>query len=341
MDQETREVAVASPTETNGSPIFSWSYWQEGSTDTSRSDIARNFLLALAAFIGLGFGIWRAVTAHRQAKASLSLAKTASEQARIAGQGQITDRFSTAVEHLGSEQLPVRLGGVYALWRLVQEPLVRDLTSMIDILCAFVRHPPHKLAAPADKLRPDVQSILNLIGDKEAEYRDHLPPRYFLDLSSAELRSADLRDANLFGANLSEAVLSGADLRKANLTEANLSGAKLSEASLGGATLRSANFGGADLSGANLRGADLSGVILSWADLSDANLFGATLREANLSEAILSGADLSGADLSGADLSTANNLTQPQLDSACTRKGEEPPKLPEGLKPPTNICGEE
>ena len=75
--EETRGEAVASPPEANGPPIFSWEYWQEGSTGTSRSDIARNFLLALAAFIGLGFGIWRAWTAHRQAQASQQQARVA------------------------------------------------------------------------------------------------------------------------------------------------------------------------------------------------------------------------------------------------------------------------
>ena len=91
--------------------VFSWAYWQEGDTSTSRSEVFRNVGLFFVAVIALGFGIWRAWTAHRQAEASQRQAEAANEQARIAQQGQITERFSTAVEHLGSEQLPVRLGG--------------------------------------------------------------------------------------------------------------------------------------------------------------------------------------------------------------------------------------
>ncbi|MCH9000692.1 MAG: hypothetical protein IID48_20845, partial [Proteobacteria bacterium] len=171
--------------------VLSWAYWQEGGT-ASRSEVVRNLGLLAAGAIGLGFGIWRAYTAYRQTQASQRQAEAANEQARIAEQGHITDRFSTAVEHLGSEQLPVRLGGIYALWRLIEDSPIRDVTSVIDILCAFVRHPPHEPTQGPDpgasedeqvspekaekagsktEIRPDVQTVLDQIGTKKAFYR--------------------------------------------------------------------------------------------------------------------------------------------------------------------------
>jgi hypothetical protein len=80
-------------------------------------------------------------------------------------------------------------------------------------------------------------------------------------------------------------------------------------------------------------------------DLSEADLNGADLEEAKLSGANLDGADLRGAFLSGAILSEAElsgveNLTQAMLDEACIYEGKPPQNLPEGLKPPTNICPE-
>ncbi len=282
-------------------PFFSWAYWQEeGGTSTSRSEVARNFLLALAAFIGLGFGIWRAYTAYRQTQASQrqavaanEQARAANEQARIAEQGHITDRFSTAVEHLGSEQLPVRLGGIYALWRLAKDSPERDVISVIDILCAFVRHPPHETgqgpdpgasedgqaaaekAGSATEIRPDVQTVLNLIGPENADYRALLPAGYRLDLTGANLANADLT--------------------------------------------------GADLAGADLGGANLTGVFLSDANLTDAFLF-----DADLTDAVLSDANLGGAELSAANLTGAKNLTQEQLQGI-RYNPDHPPKLPPGL----------
>ena len=111
---------------------------------------------------------------------------------------------------------------------------------------------------------------------------------------------------------------------------------------------------GMDLSGLPLPGVNLSRAILSDANLNEANLAGANLSRANLSganlyRAILSGANLSGADLRWADIGkttiTRSNinetsLTQGHLDSACIDKGDPPINLPDGLSPPTKICGE-
>jgi hypothetical protein len=36
---------------------------------------------------------------------------------RLTQQGQITDRYTKAIEQLGAEKLEVRLGGIYALGR--------------------------------------------------------------------------------------------------------------------------------------------------------------------------------------------------------------------------------
>ena len=89
------------------------------------SEITSKFGLLFAGVFGLAFAAWRARTADEQAK-------TAKKQAGIAEEGQFTDRFSAAVEHLGSEQLPVRLGGIYALWRLAKASPESDVVSIFD-----------------------------------------------------------------------------------------------------------------------------------------------------------------------------------------------------------------
>jgi hypothetical protein len=280
----------------------SWAYWQLGGDGTSRSEVFRNLGLLAVAIIGLLVGTWRAITAfiqaraaYRQATAATNQAEAAIEQARIAEQGLFTDRFSAAVEQLGSTQLPVRLGGIYALWRLAGDSPERDVVSVIDILCAFVRNPPH---AHADSMRPDVQAILNLIFAKKARYRDHLPPGYLLDLTHANLTNAALTGANL----------TGADLAYANLAQSSLWGANLTHV--------------------KLTNANLCHVFLADANLRDANL-----RDANLRDADLTDACLTDADLRGAGLEEAVNLTQSQIDSAYFIPAS-PPKIPPGLKLP-------
>ncbi|MGI5353858.1 hypothetical protein ACQI4E_00855 [Streptomyces sp. CA-252508] len=43
----------------------------------------------------------------------------ASKELRIAEQGQITSRFNAAIENLESKTLDVRLGGIYAMQRIM------------------------------------------------------------------------------------------------------------------------------------------------------------------------------------------------------------------------------
>ncbi len=65
--------------------VFSWAYWQEGDTSTSRSEVFRNVGLFFVAVIALGFGIWRAWTAHRQAEASRRQAEAANASMGFGG----------------------------------------------------------------------------------------------------------------------------------------------------------------------------------------------------------------------------------------------------------------
>jgi uncharacterized protein YjbI with pentapeptide repeats len=323
--------------------ILSLAYWQEGGASTSRSEVLRNLGFLAAGVIALAVGSWRAYTAYRQTQASQrqaeaanEQARAANEQARIAQQGHITDRFSRAVEHLGSEELPVRLGGIYALWRLIKDSPERDVISVIDILCAFVRDPPH-VANATNTLSPDVQTVLNLIGNENANYRALLPAEYRLDLTGANLRHAHLTEADLHGAKLTGAKLAHADLAGANLAGANLAGANLAHANLPMADLTRVDLWGANLTVAHLYGANLTGDNLRDANLTDADLLSANLTGANLRGANLKGAILEDANLTGADLSDTN-VAQEQLDLACISKGGKPPNLPEGLKPPQKEC---
>jgi len=208
-------------------------------------------------FLLLGLYLtWRRVTATEQ-------------QVTIAGEGQITERFTRAIEHLGSEKLEVRLGGIYALERIARDSQ-RDHWPIMEVLTAFVRE---RSPAPEatgiegeEKLKSvatDIEAILTVIGRRRVEFERSAGQR--LDLGGTNLSWADLRDASL-----SEASLIIANLSEANLSEADLSGARLCEADLSEAELYEADLSGADLSGADLSGADLSRANLSGANLSEA-----------------------------------------------------------------------
>ncbi|MBB5085252.1 pentapeptide repeat-containing protein [Nonomuraea endophytica] len=174
-------------------------------------------------------------------------------------QGQLTDRYTKAIEQLGSSTLQVRLGGIYALGRLAEDS-ERDTEAIYDILAAFVRdHASGSLRSMSSSDRPatDVQAVLTIIARRplpnETIFRGLDGSEYFsedsaqvIDLGGTRLRGAELR-------------LSSGD--SANLIKVNLAGADLSGADMAGAHLRGADLSAANLAGADLSGADLRGVI--------------------------------------------------------------------------------
>src|SRR4051794_3357725 len=53
-------------------------------------------------------------------------------------EGQITERFTRAIDQLGSEKDEVRLGGIYALERIAKDS-DNDRETIFDVLAAFIR----------------------------------------------------------------------------------------------------------------------------------------------------------------------------------------------------------
>lgn len=256
---------------------------------------------------------------------------------RVGEQGQITERFTRAVDQLGSDDVTIRLGGIYALERIARDSR-RDAEPVMEVLTAYVRNQtplvPIVAASPAAtptgaRAGPavDVQAVLSVISRRTTvEGETHC-----LDLSSTNLAGADLAGANLTNLCLRGADLSGANLAAANLTGSDLILADLHDANLDGARLNSVTLSKANLARANLHRADLTGARLDSANLGSAQLEETTLHNtvlirADLSRALLFRADLDGAEMAdailmgtvlfGAQLGGAHSLTQEQIDSA-------------------------
>lgn len=229
-------------------------------------------------------------------------------------QGQVTDRYTKAIEQLGSDRPEVRMGGIYALERLmVDSERIQDRRTITEVLCSYIRsHAQDKppVGSNNKRLAVDVESALLVLGraDFPSGTRINLVNSDFhgKSLGTKRLPAADLTAANLSNVVLNNSNLSGAILSIANLSGATLYTTDLSNANLYGANLHDAYLGDANLSGASLTNTYGRGVQRFGANFSGADLSGADLRNADLRSADLRGADLTAANLSGSNLSGAN-----------------------------------
>lgn len=248
----------------------------------------------------------------------------------VSEQGQITDRFSKAVEQLGSEKLAVRLGGIYALERIARDSTI-DHWTVMEVLSAFVRNytptilPERTLVsvlneseiAKGDPAPIDILAAFTVIGrrihtqDLESQSvflaktylaGTDLPDASFVkgNLSGADLSNSKLQGANFSFGNLEETLFGESLLHNTDFTSANLVNASFRNVDLTSADFSNSNLQGADLQGANLEKANLANAILQNANMEGASLKGINLQQVNLSNLNLKGADLTGANFDGA-----------------------------------------
>ncbi|AKB50898.1 Pentapeptide repeat family protein [Methanosarcina barkeri str. Wiesmoor] len=216
-------------------------------------------------------------------------------------EGQITERFTRAVDQLGNENMEIRLGGIYALERISKES-EKDYWPIMEILTAYVRKNSSveviENVETQTMASSDIQAVLTVIGRRKYSFQSGEP-------SYLDLHGTYLEGVNLNGVNLERANFTGVNLNRANLERANFKYAKLDGANLEGASLSYANLENANLIKTNLIFAQLYGANLKLANLSSAYLIYANLRKTNLEWAFLKCAYFSKAILEGACLEKA------------------------------------
>jgi uncharacterized protein YjbI with pentapeptide repeats len=269
-------------------------------------------------------GLLLFVTAYvslQNLKATQENVSIAQRNLLVSEEKQVTERFTQAINQLGSDKIEIRFGGIYALERIARDS-PKDHWTIMEVLTSFIQENSPLLGAeqerelrsinigrseniekPLLKVTKDVQAALSVIGRRESQ---NDPTSKRLDLNGVFLRGANLCGANLDSANLRQTNLSGANLSEANLRGAELCGVNLTEACLDEANLTEARLRSANLSKTSFRGADLSGANLRDTNLSDADLHDATLSDTNIRDA----------DIAGAFLESSKELTLEQIKTA-------------------------
>ena len=251
-----------------------------------------------------GFTLWRTHLTQRQID--------------LTSQNSRYDRYQRGIEMLGSPELFVRVGGIYALRTLMKEDPEELHIPAVELLGAFLRNPVDAdTVTRGSRVRQDIQTALDVIvGRKEKEVTLEKARGFRLDLRSANLQYADLPGVDFSEANLEGTILSGT-----NMDGANLSKAVLHEADLSFANCRKSNFRNASLVRANLHhvsvdDSDFSETRIDWVDCTEGSFYKTTFANARIQNCKFNGALLHKAELTRTFLSFGNMLTQQQLDNA-------------------------
>jgi hypothetical protein len=238
----------------------------------------------ILAIIGIYMAHRRIKALEQQVLVGQEQLEVAQNQLQVAREGQITERFTRAIDQLGSKEMAISLGGIYALERIANDS-DKDYWPIMETLTAYVRgNAPWREPTPetpeaaagaeaagekkttptqtVPKLAADIQAVLTVLGRRKYRYARQEEP-WRLDLRKTDLRRVSLRKAHLEGANIRYA-----NLEKANLEGAHLDGTRFRKANLERSRLKGAHLEKAGLEGANLKGAK----DLPWEQLAKADI---------------------------------------------------------------------
>jgi hypothetical protein len=115
-------------------------------------------------------------------KTTLGQLRTAHEQLDLTQQGQITDRFTKAIDQLGmtddkdppdNKVEEVRLGGIYALEQIAEDAPDKYHWPIMQVFAAYVRKYASWQGTPFQEAKPaaDIQAILKAIGRRTRYYK--------------------------------------------------------------------------------------------------------------------------------------------------------------------------
>jgi uncharacterized protein YjbI with pentapeptide repeats len=250
-----------------------------------QNDARTTLLQGLGALLLLtGAGIGAAVTLRQVRATRDQIRETATasrNQLKLSEQGLVTDRYTRAVEQLGHDKAPVRLGALYSLEHLAQDnPQYRH--TVVDVVCAYLRMPftplaqteldaarVQETALPAngqeqaphpgpggDPIREELQvrqTAQRLLAShlrcppqtsaKEAQLLPPSPQQDFWPDISLDLTGATLVDFNFAQVSVIQAQFVGATFQGlTSFFEATFQGAWFNEATFQGASFGEATF---------------------------------------------------------------------------------------------------
>jgi len=223
--------------------------------NTTRSSLAQSFGVlsqtvgGIVLIIGLYF-TWRNLTATEDK--------------------QVTERFTRAIEQLGSEKPEVCVGGIYALERIAGDS-EKDHWIVMEVLCSFVRHRSsiEKNRGNRQTISKEIQAALTVIKRRKS-FQD--PKQKKLDLSFSYLKGANLRGESFKSFAFGRTTFVGSDLREVDFTGSNLELSDFTGSNLEGTCFSKTDLNAADFTSANLSKVDFTSALTTEAKFMDANL---------------------------------------------------------------------
>jgi len=248
-----------------------WFYPNNPNRNADFLKIILSVLAGIGVFFGIYVSLWRAKTTEESVILQAEAIKKQGQQIQLAVKSQIDERFSNAIEHLGSDKEPVLLGGIAELHQTAKENSKDYAEVAFNILCSYIRSNTNVYKKNADDFNATaIQTIINYLfkpsGGIENPYKN-----LKADLGHSNLLGVDLNDCDFTGADFSFSLMPSMEnviLDYANIGSADFSVATLKNVSLKNARVFHARFRLSNLTDVSFEGCKDVGVIFIDSELT-------------------------------------------------------------------------
>lgn len=233
-------------------------FWLYPTNENRNAELLKIMLSVFAGFgvlTGIYVSLWRAKTTEKSVNLQSEAILKQGQQIQLSAKSQIDERFSNAIEHLGSEKEPVLLGGIAELHQIAKENPNNYAEVVFNILCSYIRSNTNIYKKNADEINGTaIQTIIDYLFKPPIESEN---PYKGLkaDMAHSNLVDVDINNCNFKGANFSycympsieDVSMENANISKARFTTSvlrniNLSNSKTSDTSFHYATLENVTF---------------------------------------------------------------------------------------------------
>jgi len=291
-------------------------FYFENLWTTDNSIIARNYALILGGFIGLFLAIKRTIVADKQHK--------------LAERGQITERFSLAVEQLDKEKnVSTRIGGLYALEQITKD--IETYTPLVqNVIANFIRRPPYDIIEITERTEelPEARDCPDL----------HVAIEVFQKLKCDKFPKSEIK-----GSILTCLDLSNIDIKGLNFDNSKFDGSKIKYSKIENCEFRNCRFIKSDISHTKIKNSDFNNSYLLNTHFNFSNISSSLFQQtqfhncdlsfSNFNDSTITYMSLKGTNISSCDFKNAYQLFQEQFDEAWAWSMNIP-SLPTGFKVP-------
>lgn len=248
-----------------------------GGKNANFGEAWRNITLATISIIGLGFIVWRSITAHRQTSIANEQAIIANKQAETAStnlelteKGHVLDRFQKAVELLSDgESNNTQLAGIKLVYELASDYPESFYFSAIEQLCAVAKANSNGILIRSEReyadetpskkeqlqneaayqvVRNAMEAFFNLrTTDNMQREGDWKPPLNEVQITRLgnHYRSKNAQNFHFFLGKIYNSKIEGFDFSGGDFLRANFGNTEFRNCKFVGASLRSCSCGGA------------------------------------------------------------------------------------------------